>query len=52
VVYDKDRHTFIEVPDPSAKTGRRKLSVKLGISNGIKTELLEGPKEGQQVILQ
>lgn len=52
VVYDKDRHTFIEVPDAGSKTGRQKLAVKLGISNGIKTELQEGLKEGQQVILQ
>jgi HlyD family secretion protein len=52
VIYDKDRHTFLEIPDPGSKTGRQKLAVKLGISNGIKTELLEGLKEGQQVILQ
>jgi HlyD family secretion protein len=52
VIYDKDRHTFLETPDPGSKTGRRKLSAKLGISNGVKTELVEGLKEGQQVILQ
>src|SRR5208337_3108474 len=52
VIYDKDRRTFLETPDPGSKTGRRKLSVKLGISNGVKTELIEGLKEGQQVILQ
>jgi HlyD family secretion protein len=52
VIYDKDRHTLVETPDPGSKTGRRKLAVKLGISNGIKTELVEGLKEGQQVILQ
>ncbi|MGC9995108.1 MAG: efflux RND transporter periplasmic adaptor subunit [Terriglobia bacterium] len=52
VIYDKDRHTFLETPDPVSKTGRRKLSAKLGISNGVKTELIEGLKEGQQVILQ
>jgi HlyD family secretion protein len=52
VIYDKDHHTFLETPDPGSKTGRRKLSVKLGISNGVKTELVEGLKEGQQVILQ
>jgi HlyD family secretion protein len=52
VVYDKDRHTFIETPDPGAKTGRKKLAVKLGISNGVKTELISGLKEGQQVVLQ
>jgi HlyD family secretion protein len=52
VIYDKDRHTFLETPDPGSKTGRRKLAAKLGISNGVKTELIEGLKEGQQVILQ
>jgi HlyD family secretion protein len=52
VVYDKDRHTFIETPDPGAKAGRKKLAVKLGISNGVKTELISGLKEGQQVVLQ
>jgi HlyD family secretion protein len=52
VIYDKDRHTSLEIPDPGSKTGRKKLSAKLGISNGVKTELLEGMKEGQQVILQ
>ncbi len=52
VIYDKDRHTSIETPDPGSKTGRKKLAVKLGISNGVKTELVEGLKEGQQVILQ
>jgi len=52
VIYDKDRKTFLEVPEVKEKTGRKKLSVKLGISNGVKTELLEGPKEGDKVILQ
>ena len=52
VVYDKDRHTFVEVPAPGVKTGKQKLPVRLGISNGVKTELLSGLKEGQQVILQ
>jgi HlyD family secretion protein len=52
VIYDKDRHTFIESPDPGAKTGKQKVAVKLGISNGVKTELISGLKEGQQVVLQ
>jgi HlyD family secretion protein len=52
VIYDKDRHTFIETPDASAKTGRKKLAVQLGISNGVKTELISGLGEGQQVVLQ
>jgi hypothetical protein len=42
----------VEIPDPRAEKGRRKLAAKLGISNGVKTEVMEGPREGQQVILQ
>jgi len=52
LIYDKDRKASIEVPDPNAKDGRKKLAVTVGISNGSKTELLSGLKEGQQVILQ
>jgi HlyD family secretion protein len=52
VVYDKDRKPSLEVPDPKADTGRRKVAVKLGISNGVKTELAEGLKEGDKVVLQ
>jgi HlyD family secretion protein len=52
VIYDKDRHTSLEIPDPKGENGRRKISAKLGISNGVKTELVEGVKEGDQVILQ
>jgi HlyD family secretion protein len=52
VLYDKDRHASLELPDPKAEKGRRKIAVKLGISNGVKTELIEGLQEGQKVILQ
>jgi HlyD family secretion protein len=52
VLYNKDRSTAVEIPDAINETGKRKLAVKLGISNGAKTEILNGLKEGQQVILQ
>ncbi|MGB9609776.1 MAG: efflux RND transporter periplasmic adaptor subunit [Bryobacteraceae bacterium] len=52
VVYDRDRKPSVEVPDPSQEKGRRRVAVKLGISNGIKTEVLAGLEDGQQVILQ
>jgi HlyD family secretion protein len=52
VLYDKARQPSLEVPDPRGKGGKRKVAVKLGISNGVKTELLEGLKEGDQVVLQ
>jgi HlyD family secretion protein len=52
IVYDKDRKTSVEVPDEKGKDGKRKVSVTVGISNGAKTELLSGLKEGEQVVLQ
>ena len=52
LIYDKDRKASVEVPDPSAKDGKRKVNVTVGISNGSKTELLSGLKEGQQVVQQ
>ncbi|HEY6967892.1 MAG TPA: efflux RND transporter periplasmic adaptor subunit [Candidatus Angelobacter sp.] len=52
LIYDKDRNASVEVPDPSGKDGKKKVTVTVGISNGSKTELLAGLKEGAQVILQ
>ena len=52
VVYDKQRSTFLEIPDPGTEKGRRQVAVKLGISNGVKTELVAGLNAGQRVILQ
>jgi HlyD family secretion protein len=52
VIYDKDKNTFVEIPDPKAPDGRKKLAVKLGISNGVKAEITTGLSLGQQVILQ
>ena len=52
IIYDKDKKASVEVPDPQGKDGKRKIAVKLGISNGAKAEVLGGLKEGQQVVLQ
>ena len=52
IIYDKDKKASVEVPDPKAKDGKKKLAVNIGISNGAKTELLSGLKEGDQVVLQ
>lgn len=52
LIYDRQRNSFVEVPDPTAPGGRRRVAVKTGISNGIKTELLAGLKEGDTVLLQ
>jgi HlyD family secretion protein len=52
VLYDKDRNTSVELPDTKADNGRRKVAVKLGITNGVKAEISSGLQEGQKVVLQ
>ncbi|MDR3718946.1 MAG: efflux RND transporter periplasmic adaptor subunit [Bryobacteraceae bacterium] len=52
IIYDKDRKATVEVPDVTAEKGRKKVPVKLGISNGVKTELVAGLNQGAKVILQ
>ena len=52
IVYDKDKKASVEVPDSRGKEGKKKIAVNIGISNGAKTELLSGLKEGDQVVLQ
>jgi HlyD family secretion protein len=52
IVYDKDKNASVEIPDTKVKEGKRKVAVNIGISNGAKTELLKGLKEGDQVVLQ
>jgi HlyD family secretion protein len=52
ILYDKDKKASTEVPDPKAKDGMRKVALTIGISNGAKTEVLSGLKEGDQVVLQ
>jgi len=52
IVYNKDKSTAVQIPDPTNEKGFRKVAVTTGISNGAKTEVLRGLTEGQQVILQ
>jgi HlyD family secretion protein len=52
IIYDKDKKASVEIPDPKAKEGKKKIAVNIGISNGAKTELLQGLKEDDQVVLQ
>jgi len=52
ILYDKDKKASVEIPDPKGKEGKNKIAVNIGISNGAKTEVLSGLKEGQEVVLQ
>ncbi len=49
--YDPQRKAFVNVPDPKAKDGMRRVDVTAGISNGSKTEILGGLKSGDKVVL-
>jgi HlyD family secretion protein len=42
----------VEVPDAGTETGRRRVTVTAGLSNGSRTQITSGLSEGQQVILQ
>ncbi len=52
LIYDKERKASVELPDGKEKNGKKKVDVKLGISNGVKTEIVAGLNEKQQVVLQ
>jgi HlyD family secretion protein len=52
IIYKKDRTAEVEVPDAASETGKRRVPVTLGISNGSKTQVLKGLNEGQELILQ
>jgi HlyD family secretion protein len=52
IAYNEQSQPFVELPDPNTDTGRRKVPVKLGISNGVKSEILAGVKPGEKVVLQ
>ena len=51
LVRDKDGKPSVQQRDASAKAGFRKVSIKTGISNGQRTEVLEGLKEGTELVL-
>jgi len=52
VVYDGQKNATVEIPAKGTKEGKKKVPVKVGISNGSVTEVLGGLREGDQVVLQ
>lgn len=51
LVYDKDKNVSAQLLEPTAKTGWRKAPIKVGISNGQRSEVKEGLKEGDKLVL-
>jgi HlyD family secretion protein len=51
ISYDAKRNPTVEMVDPAAKDGRRKVAIKTGVGNGTKTQVVGGLKEGDKVVL-
>ena len=51
ITYDAQRNPTVEVLDPSAADGRRRVSIRVGVGNGTRTQVLEGLKAGDRVVL-
>jgi len=52
VAYDAKKAAFVDIFDPSEKSGRKRTPVKVGVGNGTKIEVLSGLKLGDKVVLQ
>jgi HlyD family secretion protein len=51
VTYDDKRNAFVDLADPGAKNGRRRVPVKVGVGNGTKLQIVTGVKQGDKVVL-
>ncbi len=51
IIYEGDS-TFVETVDAGADGGKTRVPVEVGLSDGIKTEILDGIDEGTEVVLQ
>jgi HlyD family secretion protein len=51
VSYDPQKNAFVDVVALGTKTGRRRVPVKVGVSNGTKIQIVDGLKPGDKVVL-
>jgi HlyD family secretion protein len=51
VVYDSARNASVDVADPAARNGRRRVPVKVGVGNGTRIQVLTGIRAGDKVVL-
>lgn len=52
ILYDAQRKASVDLASASSPTGRERKSIKVGVGNGTRTEVIEGLTEGQKVVLQ
>ncbi len=51
ITYDAGRKASVEVLDANERSARRRTPIKVGISNGTRTQVLEGLNQGDRVVL-
>ena len=51
ISYDAQRNPAVDVLDPASKGGKRKVTIKTGVGNGTRTQVLDGLKPGDKVVL-
>jgi HlyD family secretion protein len=51
VIYDTARNATVDIADAGAKTGRRRVPVKVGVGNGTRIQVVGGVKAGDKVVL-
>jgi HlyD family secretion protein len=51
VIYDPQRRAFVDLVDATAKSGRRRVPIKVGVGNGTRIQVVEGLKAGDKVVL-
>jgi HlyD family secretion protein len=51
VIYDAARAPFLDLLDPAAPDGRRRVPIKVGATNGSRIQILEGVTAGDRVLL-
>jgi len=51
ITYDADRKAHVDLVDPGTESGRRRVPVSPGISNGTRTEITSGLTPGDRVVL-
>ena len=51
ISYDASRKASVDVLDSTRRNGRRRVPIKVGISNGTRTQVVEGLQAGDRVVL-
>lgn len=51
VIYDAERRAYVDLLAPGERTGRRRVPVRLGVSNGTRTQILDGVREGDTLVI-